>query len=317
MIKEDIPCFENSLKNCIYDGEEHNCVYRIKRPDNEIRWIDCRGKLEKDKLSIIGTIQDITQNKTLEIEKHQKEELLYQQSKMAAMGEMIGNIAHQWRQPLSVISTAATGLKIQKEMSTLPDEELYSSLTAINTSAQYLSSTIEDFRNFFNSSNNKVSEFDIADAFSKTLNLIKAQFTSKDIEIIQDIVEFKIASIENELVQVLINILNNARDALISKETQRKLIFINTYTKDNTLCIEIKDNAGGIKEDIIDRIFEPYFTTKHKSQGIGIGLYMSKEIIEKHLEGIVFVSNEKYTFENIEYTGAKFNIEITNIESNN
>jgi signal transduction histidine kinase len=313
MIKEDIPCFENSLKNCIYDGEEHNCVYRIKRPDNEIRWIDCRGKLEKDKLSIIGTIQDITQNKTLEIEKHQKEELLYQQSKMAAMGEMIGNIAHQWRQPLSVISTASTGAKMQKEMNCLSDTELIDSLTAINTSAQYLSSVIDDFKNFFNPSNNKITEFDIADTFSKTLNLVKAQFTSKDIEIIQDIKEFRIASIENELIQVLINILNNARDALITKENHRKLIFINTYIKDNILYLEIKDNAGGIEKDNIDRIFEPYFTTKHKSQGTGIGLYMSKEIIEKHLNGKLNVSNKTYVFEDISYFGACFTIELTTV----
>lgn len=111
--------------------------------------------------------------------KRNQEYLLMQQSKMAAMGEMIGNIAHQWRQPLSVISTAATGSKIQKEMDCLTDNELYSALTSINTSAQHLSSTIDDFRDFFNPSNNKISEFNISETFIKTLTLVKAQFTAK------------------------------------------------------------------------------------------------------------------------------------------
>ena len=310
IFEEDISVFEKSITNCIKEGTEHKSIYRIKRVDNEIRWLDCRGKLEDDGLSVIGTIQDITDNKNLEIEKQQKDELLYQQSKMAAMGEMIGNIAHQWRQPLSTISTASTGTKIQKEMDCLSDEDLIHSLTSINNSAQYLSKTIDDFRDFFNPSNNKVSEFDISDAISKTLNLVKAQFVAKDIEIVQNIQDCKIQSIENELIQVLINILNNARDALVVKENQRRLIFLNTYSENDTLHIEIKDNAQGIPEDIIDRIFEPYFTTKHQSQGTGIGLYMSKEIIEKHLNGKIEVINKKYVYDNIEYLGACFSIQI-------
>jgi two-component system, NtrC family, sensor kinase len=314
VIEEDISNLVNSLNACINTGTEHKVIYRIKKPDNEIRWIDCRGELDEDKLSIIGTVQDITESKILELEKLQKEELFYQQSKMAAMGEMIGNIAHQWRQPLSVISTASTGLKIQKEMDILSDENFYSTLVAINTSAQYLSTTINDFRDFFNPSNNNINVFDISETFTKTLNLLNAQFTAKDIEIIQKIECCKITSIENELIQVLINILNNARDALLTIENQKKFIFINTYIKENMLFIEIIDNAGGIKEEIIDRIFEPYFTTKHQSQGTGIGLYMSKEIVEKHLNGELLVSDEKYNYENVDYSGAKFIIEIGNLE---
>ena len=310
IVPEDISALEDVIRNCINKGIEYKIIYRIKRANNEIRWIDCRGKLDEDKLSIIGIIQDITESKNLEIEKQQKDELLYQQSKMAAMGEMIGNIAHQWRQPLSTISTASTGTKLQKEMNCLSDEDLYSALTSINNSAQYLSKTIDDFRDFFNPSNNKVTEFDISDAISKTLNLVKAQFVAKDIEIIQNIEEYKINSIENELIQVLVNLLNNARDALDVTENQRRLIFINTYSKDNILYLEIQDNAKGIPEDIIDRIFEPYFTTKHQSQGTGIGLYMSKEIVEKHLNGKLIVSNKEYVFDGISYVGACFTIGI-------
>ena len=310
IVPEDISALEDVIRNCINKGIEYKIIYRIKRANNEIRWIDCRGKLDEDKLSIIGIIQDITESKNLEIEKQQKDDLLYQQSKMAAMGEMIGNIAHQWRQPLSTISTASTGTKLQKEMNCLSDEDLFSALTSINNSAQYLSKTIDDFRDFFNPSNNKITEFNIKDTILKTLNLVKAQFVSKEIEIIQDIQEYKISTIENELIQVLVNILNNARDALDLAENQRRLIFINAYSKDNTLHLEIQDNAQGIPEDIIDRIFEPYFTTKHQSQGTGIGLYMSKEIVEKHLNGKLIVSNKEYVFDGISYVGACFTIGI-------
>ena len=247
----------------------------------------------------------------MEINKNiEKNEILAQQSKMAAMGEMIGNIAHQWRQPLSMISTVATGTKMQNEITPLSNDQLNSSLDTINDSAQYLSKTIDDFRNFFNPSNNIISKFYITDTISKALNIIKAQFISKDIEIIEKIENFELISRENELIQVLINILNNARDSLITKEKDRRLIFITTYKIENNIYIEILDNGNGKEEAIINRIFEPYFSTKHKSQGTGIGLYMSEEIVTKHLKGSLSVINEKYTYEGINYTGAKFVIKI-------
>ncbi len=240
----------------------------------------------------------------------EKERLLIQQSKMAAMGEMIGNIAHQWRQPLSAISATATGLKIQKELDCLSPDEIDSSLTAINNSVQYLSKTIDDFRGFLNPNNKDRKNFMISDSVDKALNLVSSQFAAKEIEVIKDIEEYELFSIENELVQVLINIFNNSKDILISKENQKRLIFIKTYKKNNSFYIEIKDNGGGIKDSIIERIFEPYFTTKHQSQGTGIGLYMSQEIVRNHLNGTLVVENVTYIYKDIEYTGAKFTIEI-------
>jgi signal transduction histidine kinase len=240
----------------------------------------------------------------------EKERLLIQQSKMAAMGEMIGNIAHQWRQPLSAISATATGLKIQKELDCLSPDEIDSSLTAINNSVQYLSKTIDDFRGFLNPNNKDRKNFMISDSVDKALNLVSSQFAAKEIEVIKDIEEYELFSIENELVQVLINIFNNSKDILISKENQKRLIFIKTYKKNNSFYIEIKDNGGGIKDSIIERIFEPYFTTKHQSQGTGIGLYMSQEIVRNHLNGTLMVENVTYIYKDIEYTGAKFTIEI-------
>ncbi|WP_121627391.1 cache domain-containing protein [Poseidonibacter antarcticus] len=304
--KDDLPRVMKAFNKTLETKKDFNQIYRIHRPNNKIRWISSKATLNEEKGYIKGVAQDITELKELELEKKQKDDMLYQQSKMAAMGEMLGNIAHQWRQPLSTISTASTGAKLQKEMNILSDEQLYKSLTIINDSAQYLSQTIDDFRGFFNPKYNIKKEFDINKAINKTIKLLNSQFNAKNIELIKNVQNHKLKSIENEIIQVLINLLNNARDALLSKEKQRRLIFINTYRKDDNIYLEILDNAGGIEKNIINRIFEPYFTTKQNSQGTGIGLYMSQDIIINHLKGSLVVSNEKYVFENIHYTGAKF-----------
>jgi signal transduction histidine kinase len=195
-------------------------------------------------------------------------------------------------------------------MNSLSNSELNSALVTINNSAQYLSQTIDDFRGFFNPKNSILHEFKIEDTLIKTLKLIDPQFNSKNIEIIKNIENYQLLSVENDLIQVLINILNNARDVLITKEKARRLIFINTYQKKDSSYIEIIDNAGGIEDNIIDRIFEAYFTTKDESHGTGIGLHMSKEIVIKHLKGTIKVTNETYNFEGVQYTGAKFTISI-------
>jgi len=246
-----------------------------------------------------------------EIEKNIKHELkLAEQSKMAAMGEMLGNIAHQWRQPLSTISTLATGTKLQKEMKILSDKDFDSSMDTINASVQYLSETIEDFRSFFNPKNNKQKEFLLPFTIDKALRIVSSQFVSKDIEIIKDIENISIISLENELIQVILNILNNSKDALLDLENEKRLLFISAYKKEENIIIEIKDNGKGIKKEIINRIFEPYFTTKHQSQGTGIGLYMCENIIVNHLNGMISVSNSEYIYENVKYTGARFIIKF-------
>merc|ERR1711879_991506 len=163
----------------------------------------------------------------------EKDKLLIQQSKLATMGEMIGNISHQWRQPLSAISTAATGTKLQKEMDVLDTKDLLRAMDLINDSAQYLSQTIEDFRNFFNP-NKSIEKFYIHDTIDKTSKLICSRFKDHRIEIIEDIQNFEILERENELLQVLINILKNARDELVKKEQdERNLIFITTRKTKN------------------------------------------------------------------------------------
>jgi len=247
----------------------------------------------------IITIIDLTEIK-------KKDFLLMQQSKMAAMGDMIGNIAHQWRQPLSLITTVASGLKIHKELGKLDDKVFNDGINTINNTTKHLANTIDDFRNFFKPNKEKVT-FEIEKTISKTLKLVSAQFSNKSIELIQNIEKITIQNYEKELIQVLINILNNAKDALQDK-TYEKFIFINIHKNDDKLFIEIKDNAGGIKSDIMQRIFEPYFTTKDDTVGTGIGLYMSDEITKKHLRGVIEVLNEEYDYNGNSYKGAKFTI---------
>ncbi|WP_260876017.1 sensor histidine kinase [Aliarcobacter butzleri] len=264
-----------------------------------------------------GYVSIFLENKLKEYKREldNKQAILYQQSKMAAMGEMIGNIAHQWRQPLSIITTATSGMVLQKQMGVLTDEFFFEASNRINTSSQYLSQTIDDFRNFF-IPNKEKSKVNLIEIFKKTLDLISAQFSSKDIEIIKNIEGVEFESYENELIQALINILNNSRDELIKKDGER-FIFVDAFEKDNFINIIIKDNAGGVIKENLNKIFEPYFTTKYKSQGTGIGLYMTEEIITKHLNGTICVENVEFTYNEKEYFGAEFTIRIdlnTNLE---
>lgn len=243
------------------------------------------------------------------IQENQKQhELLAQKTKLAAMGEMLENIAHQWRQPLSVITTASSGMRLHKEMDTLSDEILDASIAGIDSSAHHLSETIEDFRDFFKPDKRK-TQFRLDNAMNKTFKLLISQLKIKDITVVQDVEKISINGFERELLQVFLNIINNARDALEKTEGKR-YIFVKIYKEENRAIIKIKDNAGGINQDIIKRVFEPYFTTKHKSQGTGIGLYMSQEIVARHMNGTIDVDNETYEYEGVTYKGACFKVSL-------
>lgn len=153
-------------------------------------------------------------------------------------------------------------------------------------------------------------KFSIKKVFEKVFKLTGAQFRNHEIIFIKNINDFELYDFENEFIQALINILNNAKDALENKDNP-KVIFISTYKKDNTAFITITDNAGGIDEDIIDKVCEPYFTTKHQSKGTGIGLYMTEEIITKHMNGTLLIKNCEVVYEDIKYKGIEVTIELT------
>ena len=238
----------------------------------------------------------------------QKERILFEQSKMASMGEMIGNIAHQWRQPLSLISTVSSGLKFKYEMGMFNEKEYMLALDKILNSTTYLSDTIDDFRNFFKT-DKQIKEFDLKILINNAINLMGNSFSTNNIKLQLDIHTEVLNGYENELLQGLLNILNNAKDALKDKE-ENKVIIISTMSIQNKIHICIRDSAGGVPEDIINKIYEPYFTTKHQSQGTGIGLYMTKEIIVNHMKGEIQLKNEEFKFDDCLLCGALFTIVI-------
>jgi len=223
------------------------------------------------------------------------------------MGEMIGNIAHQWRQPLSAISTAASGIKMQDEMDILKKQDMYQGLDIIVQNTQVLSDTIDDFRDFFKKDKTKTT-FKIESVINKALQLIHSNLKSNDIIVKKDISNIEIFGLKNELTQAILNIINNAKDSVCSSNKGEKYIFIEATQNDNNIVITIKDNGLGIQKDVISNIFDPYFTTKFKSQGTGIGLYMTKTIIVNHMHGEINARNENFTYENKEYFGAAFEI---------
>jgi len=246
------------------------------------------------------------------IEDNRKKDLkLNEQSKLVSMGEMIGNIAHQWRQPLSVISTGITGMQVEKEYGLLSDEKFEKTCEMINSNAQYLSKTIDDFRNFVQGERVK-QKFNLKGDITSFLHLVEGTITQNNIKIILDLDEnIIIDGYENELTQCLINIFNNAKDVISEQEETNRFIFITTKLENDEIIIKIKDNGGGIDESILKRIFEPYFTTKHQSQGTGLGLHMTRNLIVDGMNGFLGVQNCEYEYNNQMQKGAEFIIKFS------
>jgi len=244
-----------------------------------------RAKLEELNKNLDKKVKD-------EVEKRTKQEgLLIQQSRLAAMGEMLGNIAHQWRQPLSVITTAASGMKVEKEFGLTNEESEIQKLNIIIRTSSFLSTTIEDFSNFFKPNKKRV-DFCIKQRVEQSLELVSASLKINYIKVEKEYKDTKkVYGFPNEYSQSVLNILTNAKDALVQKKIENPIIKIRTYEKDDNIFLEIEDNAGGIEENILEKIFDPYFTTKHQSQGTGIGLYMSKMIIEQNMNGTLIAKN--------------------------
>ena len=306
---------EESLAFSMKNNTHFQLIHRLLLKSGKEKIVEAKGKVSysKDEKGISktifnGTIQDITLKFQKDKELQEKERLLRDQSKLASMGEMIGNIAHQWRQPLSVISTASTGMIVQKEYGMLDDTKFIETCEMINDNAQYLSKTIDDFRNFIQGDRTKKT-FYLKDDINSFLHLVEGSIKTHNITIVPDIQQnIKINGYENELTQCLINIFNNAKDALKDNNTGKtiRLIFISTSQKKDKAIIKIKDNAGGIPEDILTKVFEPYFTTKHKSQGTGLGLHMTYNLIVDGMNGMIEVTNAEYIYNEKKYTGAEF-----------
>jgi len=261
-------------------------------------------KYTKDEIVIIANITDIT------IEKKQQA-IIMQQSKFASIGEMLHNISHHWRQPLSTISTLASGIKLEKEYGLLDDNKLLDRLDKIVNNTIKLSKTLDEFRYVFQDFKER-SLFLISDVLIHAENLI-SETLSQEFKIYKNYSStstIKCYGYKNELSQVIIHILNNAVEILNKKNNSEKIINISLVQNNKTIKIEICDNGGGIDKSIIDRIFEPYFTTKHQYFGTGMGLYISNEIVRYYFKGIINATNKNFEVNGKKYYGACFSIEF-------
>lgn len=236
-------------------------------------------------------------------ENNNKEKIIHQQYYLTQTAELINNIAHQWRQPLSVISTIASGMKIKKELNSLDDIEMISDLSSIVDKTQYLSNTIEQLDNFVNSDENLI-DIDLQKALFNILSMLKSitEYNQMVISTIYCKENIFIKGRFSDLMTTISNILKNAQDVFEERNIKNKEVKIEILKNENFVNIIIEDNAGGIDTKNIDKIFNMYFTTKHKSQGTGLGLYFTNMIIEKRFKGKINVENSKL--------GAKFIIEI-------
>lgn len=277
-VKDEIQMLNNTLEKKVQVRTQE-----LERSNEEL-------KLKTSELEDLNNTLDIRIKKEIDNRKKQ-EQLLIQQSKLAEMGEMISMIAHQWRQPLSALSTIIQNIHLRHSLGKLDKEYLDNQRLKSNALTEKMSMTIEDFRNFFKPNKEK-HHFSIKDAIDQTIFLIDDSFKSHSIKISSQILDdVTMYGFESELSQVLLNIIKNSKDAFKGKEIENPTIVIKAKQIDTHIKILISDNAGGISESILDKIFEPYFTTKDSYNGTGLGLYMSKIIIEQNMKGELKVKN--------------------------
>ena len=241
-----------------------------------------------------------------------KSAIIFHQSKMASMGEMIGNIAHQWRQPLSTISTLASGVCINLEMENDSKENNISQLRQIVETTQELSKTIDDFRDFYNV-DAMDENFNIAEAIKKSLEIAETDLSSNDIKIVLNLnSSLYTYGLKSEFTQCILNLLTNAKDALIRNISisEPRYIFIDLQDKNKEIFLNIKDNAKGLDSSLKENIFEQRYINKENKEDSGIGLFLTKLIIEKHMKGTISVENTDYSYEDKNYTGAVFTINL-------
>ena len=248
---------------------------------------------EKLELELKKFNSNLKQTIKAEVKKsREKDDIIFHQSKLIMMGEMIENIAHQWRQPLSKINSIVLGMYASLTKVGVQNSLFETKLAEIESTTKYMSNTIDDFQNFFDN-DKKVEEFYLVDIIEKSISIVDTKKSEISIEFSVD-KNLIVSGYPRYLQQVIVVIINNAKDALLANNIKRAKITIDVIDMDDIYIIQICDNAKGIEEKNINRIFEPYFRTKHKSQGRGLGLYISKMIIEDGMNGELLVANNDY-----------------------
>jgi PAS domain S-box-containing protein len=288
--------------------------------DGRERWISERGQAffnaRGEPVRVVGACLDITDIVTAETtlkdeiterlraveEMRRQEQLLIRQGRMAALGEMIGNIAHQWRQPLNTLALIIQELPWYYNRNQFSKEYLEANVTRAMQVINHMSKTIDGFRNFFEPDKEKVT-FRVSEVLAQTVSIVEAAFNelSLEIEVHADPEVFAYGC-PNEFSQVILNILVNAKDAVLDRKVESPRVVLRLFRENGRAVLTISDNAGGVPPEIIDRIFDPYFTTKGPDRGTGIGLFMSRTIVEKNMNGTLSVRNTEQ--------GAEFRIEV-------
>ena len=259
---------------------------------NDMKNLDCGLYIEnKYNLELLDTINELkVKEKTIK----ERDRQLFEQSKRAEIGEMIGNIAHQWRQPLAIINTIVAILNEKNSMGHLTQEEISDKLTKMEKRIVYMSDTIEDFMNYYRPDKEK-SMFNVSLTIDKALDIVNFTTKGEKIEINIDAdKKIEIYGLKNEFLQVIVSILSNIRDVILEKFLQDIRVNIALFNDESATILSIEDNCGGITESNLSKIFDPYFTTKHQSIGTGLGLYIAKMIIEDNMGGTLMAKNTKH-----------------------
>jgi len=320
-----------AVGNAVTRGAQYRVEHRIVLPDKSVKFVYEQGEVYYDEnkkaIRMIGTVHDITDRKIVEeklvqrqkeieelnsnlnkqvheevVKSRQKDLLLIQQSKMAALGEMISSIAHQWRQPLNALHLMVTNLKLDAMEGLVSEKsiELFSEKSSVYI--HKMSSTIDDFRNFYKPDKNR-ELFNVNDVVKNSIELSEYTMAHNNIHIrLIEKDKHNVTGYPGEFSQVILNLLNNSRDQIIDNKSQKREIEVIIDSDEKNSIVTVSDTGGGIPENIIGKIFDIYFTTKGGDQGTGIGLYMSKMIVEEHMKGRIFV-------ENVE-SGARFKIVV-------
>lgn len=278
-IPEDfIPEIKDKLNNKVFEPFEINLL----RSDKTIfpALIAVKTIIIENKNNTIITVVDLTQIKL-------QDQFLQQQAKLAQMGELLSMIAHQWRQPLTAISAASENLKLKNLLNKIDNNTIDIATNDINKYTNYLSNTINDFKNFYKT-NKSIEKTTLNEMLEKSLNIIEDAIYFKNIKIIKNLNSISpINTYKSEVTQVILSLLQNAEDVLIEKQIVNPFIKIKTFEDKKYLYLQVIDNGGGIPENILDKIFDPYFSTKHEKNGTGLGLYFAKSIIENNCNALL------------------------------
>lgn len=296
---DEIGVLEKSFNTMV--GEISELIIKQKELNENLE--DKVKEKTKELVEINENLEDRVKDEV--IKNRQKDMQLVQQSKMASVGEMISMIIHQWKQPLNAISMINSSIELRLRLKQNSQSELERDNKSIKEQIILMSDTMNDFRDFFKEK--EMAEYNVDNAIRRTMHLISNIYKSTGVFINYEVTSTSLTTVgyENEFIQVLINILNNARDEIKEKNCEIKTIDLTLKYNEDDIIIGIKDYAGGIPQKVIFNIFDPYFTTKDDAKGTGLGLYMSKSILEK-VDGTIKVQNEITSIEGKDYNGAKF-----------